>query len=316
MTTPTPGKEPGQPAAPGRSRHDPTDGLGIALALGAAMCQGLAIALARFAYEGGTNGLTLASTRACVAVLVLLILCKATGRRLRVSVRDWLHLSGLGILISVVFYGNVGAVEYIPVGLTALLVFTYPLIIGLLEAVIHRRLPAPAKLLALMLAFVGVFLMLGVSLESSDPFGIALALSAGVAAAVNAMWYARTMHHLDNLVATLHMTVAAMVSVAIVATINGDYVLPHSASGWGGFWAVVMLQSLGAPAYFAGIKRIGPLNSGMISNLQPLTSIVAALLLFGELLSAAQLLGGGMILLGIGLMQRYDAARMARRRGS
>ena len=102
---------------------DPTDGVGIAFALASAVGFGLAIAVSRFAYEGGTNGFTVASIRSCVATLVVLALCLMTGRSMRVTRREWLHLTGLGIVISILFYVNVGAVEYISVGLTAFLFF-------------------------------------------------------------------------------------------------------------------------------------------------------------------------------------------------
>jgi drug/metabolite transporter (DMT)-like permease len=308
---------PNSTANSANSPHDPTDRLGIALSLTAAIGFGFAVAFARYAYDGGTNGFTLASLRACFATFVLLVICRATGRDVCVGARDWLQLTGLGLLISILFYGNVGAVEFISVGLTALLVFTSPIVTAVLQAILDRTLPAPAKVLALLVAFAGLFLMLGVSFVSSDPRGIALALAAGIAAAGNAVWYGRTMRHLDIVVATLHMTVAAMVSVGVLAIASGECVLPVTASGWGGFAAVVLLQSLGAPIYFAAIRRIGAVKAGVLSNIQPLTSIVAAYLLFGELLSGAQLAGGALVIAGIVLMQRHDAqaapARIARR---
>ena len=86
------------------------------------------------------------------------------------------------------------------------------------------------------------------------------------------------MRHLDIVVATLHMTIAATVTVLVVSVLNGSFVLPADATGWGGLIGVVVLQSGLAPVYFAGIARIGPVKSGMLSNLQPVTSIVAAFL--------------------------------------
>ena len=296
-----------------RPASDPNDGVGIACALAAAVGFGLAIAVSRFAYEGGTNGFTVASFRACVATLVVLGLCLVTGRSLRVTRREWLHLSGLGVLLSVLFYGNVGAVEYISVGLTALLVFTYPTMIATMEAVLTRSLPAPAKVAALVAAFVGVFLMLGVSFGSSHPLGIALALAAAFAAASNAVWYARAVRHVDIVVATLHMTIAATVTVLLVSVVNGSFRLPVTATGWGGLLGVAALQSGLAPVYFAGIARIGAFKSGMFANIQPVTSIVAAFLLFGEWLTPVQLLGGGLIIAGILIMQRHDARAAAER---
>ena len=201
---------------------NPDDGAGVALALTAAIGFGLAIPVARFAYQGGTNGLTVASIRTCVATLVLVALCAATVRSMRVTRRDWLHLTGLGVMLSMLFYGNIGSVEYISVGLAALLVFTYP-----------------------------------------------------------------------TMIATLGL-------------------LPAGTSGWGGLIGVVALQSLLAPACFAGIARIGALKSGMLSNIQPATSIVAAFLLFGEWLTPTQLLGGVMVIAGILLMQWHDARAASR----
>ena len=291
----------------GETTPDPTDGAGIAFALASAVGFGLAIAVSRFAYEGGANGFTVASIRSCVATLVVLALCLMTGRSMRVTRREWLHLTGLGVVISILFYGNVGAVEYISVGLTALLVFTYPTMIATMEAALTRTMPVSAKAIALVVAFAGLFLMLGVSFGSSHPLGIALAL----AAASNAVWYSRAVRHLDIVVATLHMTIAAAVTVLVVSVLNGSFVLPADATGWGGLIGVVVLQSGLAPVYFAGIARIGPLKSGMLSNLQPVTSIVAAFLFFGEWLTPVQLLGGTMVIAGILIMQRHDVRAAA-----
>ena len=50
----------------------------------------------------------------------------------------------------------------------------------------------------------------------------------------------------------------------------------------------------------------------MLANVQPLSSIVLAFLVFGELLSGLQLVGGGMVLAGIWLMQRQDRGSVTR----
>ena len=147
--------------------------------------------------------------------------------------------------------------------------------------------------------------------DPADGAGIALALAAALAAASNAVWYSRAVRHLDIVVATLHMTIAATVTVLVVSVLNGSFVLPADATGWGGLIGVVVLQSGLAPVYFAGIARIGPVKSGMLSNLQSVTSIVAAFLFFGEWLTPVQLLGGTMVIAGILIMQRHDARAAA-----
>jgi DME family drug/metabolite transporter len=57
------------------------------------------------------------------------------------------------------------------------------------------------------------------------------------------------------------------------------------------------------PLYFLALAYIGAMKSAMFTNAQPLVSISAAYLLFGEIMTPIQLLGGGLVLAGIWLMQ-------------
>ena len=100
--------------------------------------------------------------------------------------------------MSLMFYGNVGSVEFISVGLAALLFFTFPPIIAVIQAVVLREPPGVAKSVSLVVAFTGLVLMLGVSLRAADPTGIVMALGAGIAAAWNSVWLVRKLAHLDG----------------------------------------------------------------------------------------------------------------------
>ena len=280
---------------------------GTALALLSAAGLGLAIAVARYAYEGGTNGLTIASVRSFALVAVLFVYCRATGRSLRLQRADRRRCAALGLLMAMGFYGNVGAVEYISIGLTALLFFTFPLLIGLIQALLDRAWPAPARAAALATAFAGLATMLSVSLGASDPFGVALVLAAAVAVALNSVAIVRLVGRVNPVVAMFHMAVTSAVVLPALALSTGSVQLPVSGIGWAGMSGVVALQCLSLPLYFVAIAHVRPLKAAMLANLQPVISIVAAGALFGELLGAAQLAGGAMVLAGIMLMLWHDA---------
>ena len=64
---------------------------------------------------------------------------------------------------------------------------------------------------------------------------------------------------------------------------------------------------MSVPLYFLGLARIGALKSAMLSNIQPVVSIAAAWLMFGDLLGFAQFVGGTMVLGAIVLVQLYDS---------
>ena len=291
---------------------NPGDAHGAVLALLSAVGLGLAIAVARYAYEGGTNGLTVAAVRSLALAVALFVYCRATGRTLGLRSADRWRCAWLGLLMAMGFYGNVGAVEFISIGLTALLFFTFPPLIGFIQAVLDRAWPTLAKVVALATAFAGLATMLGASLGASDPRGVALALGAAFAVALNSVGIVRTVGHINPLVAMFHMAVTAAVALPALALATGSVQLPTSGTGWAGMFAVIALQCTSLPLYFVAVARIGALKTAMLANLQPVTSIVAARALFGELLGAVQLVGGAMVLAGVMLMQWHDGR--ARRR--
>ena len=213
---------------------DPGDVRGTALALLSAVGFGLAVAVARYAYEGGSNGLTVVAVRSIVLVAGLFVYCRATGRSLALQRADRRRYAGFGLLMAMGFYGNVGAVEYIPVGLTALLFFTFPPLIVLIQTVLDRAWPAPAKVAALAMAFAGLAMMLGASLGASDPYGVALVLGAAVAVALNSVGIVRLVSHVDPLVATFHMAVSAAVVLVALTLLTGSLKWPVSGTGWAG----------------------------------------------------------------------------------
>ena len=69
----------------------------------------------------------------------------------------------------------------------------------------------------------------------------------------------------------------------------------------------IQTQTVSVTLYFVAIARIGSLKTAVVSNIQPLVSILFAIVLFGEFLSPVQFLGGCLVLSGIVLMQRYDS---------
>jgi len=293
--------------------ENPNDRLGLVFAITAASGLGLAIAVSRLAYEGGSNGLTVAMARGLVLVVGLFIFCRLSGRKLRMPLRDHLHCLGLGVLMTMAFYGNVGSVEFIPVGLAALLFYTYPLMVAVIQIAVVRESVPLAKLAAIAIAFSGLVTMLGASLSNSDPLGVTLALGAGVSVAWSSVWVMRKLRHLDPLVLTFNMaTIAALLLCAI--TIGAQQVqAPDTPTGWLGLVLVVTLQACSIPLYFAAIPRIGPLKSAMVGNVQPVVSIVAAFALYHELLSPTQFAGGALVLGAVWWMQRLDRRRQQRK---
>jgi drug/metabolite transporter (DMT)-like permease len=277
--------------------------VGFLAALGCSLGLGLAVAVARFAFEGGTNGATVALLRAWLLVGLTGIFCLASGRHLALPWPQWRHCLWLGLLMANMFYANIAAVQFIPIGLAALLFFTYPPMVAVGNALLVRRWPGSGRMLAVAVAFAGLALMLGASIDHVHPVGIALSLSAALATAANVLGSARVLSRGDRWVMFWHMALIAALCITVLALAGGALVQPVTAGGWGGMIGVAVLQASSIPLFYVALAQIGPERSAMFNNLQPVISILAAYLLFGELLTPAQFAGAALVLGGIALMQ-------------
>ena len=283
---------------------------GYPFAIASSVGLGAAVALSRAAYDGGTDPLSIATMRSIAGSLLLGGVCLAMGRRLTMPWAVWRHCAGLGLLMAYMFYGNIAAVQYIPVGLAALLFFIYPPLVAIVMAKLERRKLSPVIVLALGGSFFGLALMLGVGFEELDWRGVALGLIAGVACAVNVSWIGRRMRGVDALAMTFHMTLVAGMSIVLFAAFLSDgLTAPVTKGGWYAAAGVVLLQSVSIPIFFAAIPRIGVESASMLNNLQPVASIAVAYFLYAEALRPLQGLGGAMVIGGILLMQWWQTRR-------
>lgn len=221
-----------------------------------------------------------------------------------------------GALMAIMTFGNIGAVEFISIGLSALLFFTFPIMIALLVMVFRIEEVRPVKLFAVVLAFLGLAIVLGVSVGNVDWRGPALSLSAAAACAINAVLFARYFKDVNVFVTTFHFSVYALLTLGLIGLFItyspfGEARLPMTLSGWLGAIGVGILQGIGTPMYLYAILKIGALKTGMVTNIQPLVSITQAWGLFGEVLSLFQALGGCLVLTAIAVMQWADLRKQS-----
>lgn len=272
----------------------------------------MAAVTSRYAYADGANGLFVAIVRS-----VIMVAAVAVGLRLRgIGLGLPRELYGLamlnGVLMAAMTWGNIGAIEFIAIGLAQLLFFTFPIIIAVLVIVLRLETVQPAKLVLIALAFAGMALMLGTSLGTVDWRGTALALMAAFATAANALVVMRWFRGVNVFVATVHFSLWGLVALVALGSTAVAVRMPDGNAGWIGAVGVGVLQTIGTPMYIYCIARIGALRTGMGTNVQPVAAIALAWLLFGELLTPEQAVGGAIVLGAIAAMQWTDLRRQAR----
>ncbi|MGR8946967.1 MAG: DMT family transporter [Gammaproteobacteria bacterium] len=281
------------------------------LAIATGIILGTAVTVSRFAYLADASGIMVTLFRGIFMVIVLGVGLRVSGYRWPLPKRLIPLAMINGVLMAIMTYGNIGAVEFIPIGLAALLFFTFPVMIALLVMIFRLEQVKPVKLAAVILAFIGLAIVLGVSVGTVDWRGPALSLSAAIACAINAVLFARYFRDINVFVTTFHFSVYALLTLGLIALVMthssiGETRLPLTLSGWLGALGVGVLQGIGTPMYLYAILKIGALKTGMVTNIQPLTSIAQAWAIFGEVLTIFQAFGGCLVLAAIAIMQWAD----------
>lgn len=282
---------------------------GVALAFLAAIFLGTAVTVSRFAYNADASGIAIAGSRTLLITIVMAVIARYLGRSLKLDRKLMPFVLINGVLMAGMTYGNIGAVEFISIGLASLLFFTFPIIIAVIVMAAKIEPVHLGKIGAIGAAFVGIVLMLGGSITDIDWRGAAFALTGALCTAINAVLTARYFRNVDIMVVTMQVMAVAFVTLLIIALFFADVRFPTTNVGWAGLLGVATLQGAATPVYLYAVAVAGAMRAGMAGNIQPVVSIGEAYVVFDEVLRVVQAMGGGVVLLAVIAMQWIDFRR-------
>ena len=331
------GSGPAAPASDTLGSVDRTRLIGIALVVVSAIAFGSGGLFAQPVYDTGVDWLTLMAWRFGIAgalAWALLLARPGARRALRALPRRTLLVSiGLGawyVTNSATYYAGITTV---PLGLAALIIYIYPPVVAVLALRLGRPLEGRRAWSALGIAVLGVALAVGgIDTATAPPLaGLLLIIASPLVYSVWIIMAARhsgersdrTGHEADDGASTSVIGAVMLTSTAAVYwTVNlaiGHPVLPADIPGgaWPGIVAVGLIAGfVPMQAFYAGAQRVGAAQASLISTVEPLWTIAAAALLFGERLQPVQLAGGALILAGVLLSQTRGRRRGAPGGGS
>jgi drug/metabolite transporter (DMT)-like permease len=249
--------------------------------------------------------------RTAVGGTVLVVLLHLRGRRLPTRPRMWGHLLVLGTINNAVPWTALAwAQQFLPSGLTALLMAIVPTSTLLVSALVGLERITPKRLLGLLLALGGVGAIVADDLEQPGRVVAVLVVVAATVLYAGGAVYAKTFvsGNLPPLVlATGQVLSAALVTIPVALLF--DPVRPVLAELTPTtLMAVGLLGALGTGfaflLFYMLIERVGATNATMTTYLIPLVAIVAGAVVLDERLGLAAAIGGGLIVTGIWLAQR------------
>lgn len=288
----------GDPAGtPATTGAPPSFAAGLLLAAVASSSFGIVITLTRVAYNGGASPGATMEIRYLTAVAIITTVMVALGRDLRppralygALVR--VALSNLGVTA-----GYMTSILFIPVSLATVVFYTYPLMVIAVAPIFHGERLGRRQFAAFGLAFAGLVLALGPSVDVLDWRGVALALMAAVSATTVFMVSPKVVRAYHALGVTLYSNLIGACIIALFLPILGGFVLPESSTGWIGLSGLCVLYVGGILSMFVALHAAGAVYTSLIFNLEPLVAIVAATILLGERLAPLQM-GGVALVIG------------------
>jgi drug/metabolite transporter (DMT)-like permease len=264
--------------------------------------------LIRFAYEANAGTLTIVMTRTTIAALGLALVLKARGVAVRLDRRERWAVPLIGLVMA----GYSGAfymgLEYMPVALTVLTFYTYPLITGLFSWLAGHERFGVAGLIALPLAFAGLLLALDVSGASFSLAGAAWAMAGACGfSAVLILSALLLPRRADTRPRTLVMLATASLAAIAASLASGQWWFPTAASGWAGLLGSAACYAVAMTSILYAAAALGATRVAVVMNIEPLASLALTFLILGERLKPLQLLGVLLVIAAIFLFRPRPA---------
>lgn len=294
--------------------------LGVLLVLVSSIAFSTKAVLVKLAYRQGVDPLSLLALRFGFSAPFFALV--AFGGRLRgvrptpLSWRERGALLGLGVLgYYLASLCDFEGLRFISAGLERLILFVYPTLVVLIEAWLFRVRLSRLQTVALFITYAGIAIAFSHQLGSYGtdvPRGAAWVFGSALTYALYLIGAGRMVPKLGSQRFTALVLLAATGAVALHGLVAGVQVLglPPKAYLIAGVMAVL---STVLPAFLLarGIALLGSGPAAIVSTVGPVSTILLAYLFIQEGLTAFELAGTGLVLLGATLVASGGKPRPA-----
>jgi drug/metabolite transporter (DMT)-like permease len=273
---------------------------GVALVLTSGVAFAFAPVTAKLAYQDDVRVATLLTLRfiltSALFWLAVLLLRRPLPRR-RGVVR--------GLVYGAVFYATqalllFSAVNRIDPAVAILLFYVFPALLVLPSVWLGRDRFSWRRVAAIPVALTGVALVLiGPGVGAVDALGATLAVAGAVAYVAFVLAGDYLAVGTDPLVLAALMGTGAIPTFVLYGLVSDGLSLDFQPGGWVWIIGVAIVSLVAFTTFFAGLERVGPSLTGLLSTSEPVTTTVASAIIFGTALVGVQILGGALVIAAV-----------------
>lgn len=277
--------------------------LAVAAVVGAAMIWSTSFAVTKVLLDA-VPPLTIGALRFTVAALLLAVAVRAQSGWRPPSRRSIAGMGLSGLLGITVYFAleNIG-VDLATASDATLIIASYPIITLILEAVLRQARVTVLRVVGMLLAVLGVWMVVRQGAEVSGShrlLGDLILLAGGLVWASYNIAASRSGKGHTALTVTYYQTCAGAAGFLLLALLEHDRWGPISPVDLAALGYLAAFCSVTAfLLYNLGLKTIPSATAVNILNLVPVFGLVAAVVVAGESITWAQIVGGGVVIAGV-----------------
>ena len=256
------------------------------------------------------DSITIIVFRIGMAFLLLTAIILIRGNSVRVSKKDFLLLSAMGLFSCSLFHiCYFLALERITASMTVVLLYVSPLFVLIFSALFLSERITNIKILSIFLTLSGCFLVaeaFDAAILQLNLTGIMLALGAALCYSIFTLLSKYMLKSYDPLVVIWYYIGFGLLFLLFV---RPPWILPEMAASFSShLWLAILYLAI-FPTLFAyilyisGLRLLEASRASLLATTEPVISVVLAFLFLGEVMSPLQLLGGLAILIAIILLR-------------
>lgn len=277
---------------------------GYFLTILSAIIFGFTPILAKFTYNMGNNGITLAFFRHLFVIPILFIMIKLLKINYKISLQQLKKIILVGVI------GNAFTVamlytsySYIQVGSATVLHFLYPMFVSLICFFYYKEQLSKTVRICLVIASIGILFF--IEGGNTSFIGLFLALFSGITFAYYIVGVEKLGLQTNNpYVLNFYFAIVIAITLLIIGIVSNQLVLNLPMTAYGYSFIIAILTSIiGIICLQQGIKYLGATTASILSMFEPVTSVIFGIIILHERLTIVKAIGC-LIILGavIGLI--------------
>lgn len=265
--------------------------------------------MAKFIYADGMNPLSLVFFRNLLSVPMLALCAKISGASLKIPPASLPGISLISVMgccfTPVLLFFSY---QHINSGTATVLHFVYPAMVMVFGMVFLKNKASVGTVVSLVLCVAGIALFYD-PCGSFSLFGGGLALLSGITYATYVLLLSVFRHKdIPSFTFCFYVTCVSTLATLVLCLATGTLVFPQSLTGWALCLLFAFALNVGAVVLFQrGTFLIGGERASILSTFEPITSVLAGVIVFSERLTVGTVIGTLLVLSASVLIALLDA---------